>query len=284
MSSIFSNLTLPRIVIGIAALIVIAYLVVLAGVWWKQERLLFVPTVLEPNHKFNHSSDVTELWIEVPGAKLNALHLRVPKPKAIVFFLHGNAGSLDNWFVNMDFYRQMNVDVVMIDYRGFGKSTGQIESEAQLVNDVTLSWQLIAPQYPSLPAVFIGRSLGSGLAAKLNAHLPVDQKPKLAILVSPYYSLEALAKLHFSWAPSFLVRYPMRTYQALGASSRDSTILLLHGDKDPLIPFEHSQRLANLSPNIKLTGITGAAHNDLQDFPAYLNAIRDAIGQIARSP
>ncbi len=283
MSSIFSNLSLPRFVIGIAALLVVAYIVVLAGVWWKQERLLFAPTVLAPNHQFNHPSDVTEFWIDVPGAKLNALHLRTPKPKAIVFFLHGNAGSLDNWFVNMDFYRQMNVDVVMIDYRGFGKSTGQIQSEAQLVNDATLSWQLIAPQYPSIPAVFIGRSLGSGLVAKLNAQLAVDQKPKLAILVSPYYSLEELAKLHFSWAPSFLVRYPMRTYQALGASSSASTILLLHGDKDPLIPFEHSQRLANLSPNIKLISITGAAHNNLQEFPAYLNAIKEAIGKITKN-
>jgi uncharacterized protein len=284
MSSSFLNQSFPRIIIGLAAFAALVYVVILAGIWWKQEKLLFVPAVLKPLYNFNHPSDISEFWIDVPGAKLNALHLRVPKPKAIVFFLHGNAGNLDNWFVNMDFYRQMNVDVVMIDYRGYGKSTGQVDSEAQLVNDVALSWQLIAPQYPSIPAVFIGRSLGSGLAAKLNAQLTFDQKPKLTILVSPYFSLEAMAKLHFPWVPAFLVRYPMRTNEALTTNGNGGPVLLLHGDQDPLIPFENSQRLAKLSPNIKLIGITGAAHNDLQEFPAYLAAIREAIRQVTTAP
>ena len=57
---------------------------------------------------------------------------RQHKPQGVVFFLHGNGCSQENWFVNPEFYRRANYDLFMVDYRGYGKSTGQIESEAQL--------------------------------------------------------------------------------------------------------------------------------------------------------
>ena len=73
--------------------------------------------------------------VAVPGAKLNALHLhlhlhlrlplrlRLPKPDGVVFFLHGKAGSLTSWFLNVDFYRRLNFDPYIIDFRGYGKSS-----------------------------------------------------------------------------------------------------------------------------------------------------------------
>ena len=94
-----------------------------------------------------------------------ALHLRLPAPKGVVFFLHGNGGSLESWFINPEFYRRANYDLFMIDYRGYGKSTGQIESEAQLRADVRAAWATVAPQYAGRKVVFYGRSLGTGLAA-----------------------------------------------------------------------------------------------------------------------
>ena len=65
--------------------------------------------------------------VAVPGARLNALHLhlhlRLPKPDGVVFFLHGKAGSLANWFVNVDCYRRLNFDPYMIDFCGDGKNS-----------------------------------------------------------------------------------------------------------------------------------------------------------------
>jgi uncharacterized protein len=279
---LFSNVTALRVVAGLLGLVVFLYGAALVVIWWRQESILFSPTVLPANHSFKLAPDVSEFTVEVPGAKLNGLHMRRANPKAIVFFVHGNTGSLDNWFVNIDFYRQMNVDLAMIDFRGFGKSTGKIQSEAQLVKDVQLAWRSIAQQYPNLPAVFIGRSLGSGLAAKVNAQLPPEQKAKLMILVSAYYSLEDLAKKHFSFVPSALVRYPIRTFEAINQSSLSQVtqVTLLHGDKDTLITIDNSQRLVQLSPGAQLITIEGAAHNDLQEFPAYLKAIETAIANL----
>jgi uncharacterized protein len=61
----------------------------------------------------------------------------------------------------------VNYDLFIIDYRGYGKSTGRIESEVQLHADVRAAWEAIAPRYRGKPIVIYGRSLGTGLAASL---------------------------------------------------------------------------------------------------------------------
>lgn len=279
---------LPRLFLGLGLLALLLYALVLLVIWWKQEKLLFAPTVLAPSHSFKVSADVQEKFIEVKGAQLNALHLRLPKPKAVVLFLHGNGGSLENWFVNTDFYRSMNVDLLMIDYRGYGKSSGAITSEQQLNDDVFKAFEWLKREYPDLPVVLLGRSLGTGLATQLYASLPLALRPRLMILVSPFSSLKELAAMHFAFVPSALLRYPMRSdlvFARLGQnhSARgepQANVLLLHGDQDQLIPISHSQRLSGLQPYITLKVIAGGAHNDLQDFPSYLEAIRQGIATV----
>ena len=267
--------------------LVIALALVLAGaaaVWWGQERLIFQPSPLPSDHRFGLGADVHEVDVEVPGARLNALHLRLPHPDGVVFYLHGNAGNLASWFVNGDFYRGMNVDLFMLDYRGYGKSSGRITSEAQLLADVQAAWAQVAPADAGRPVVFIGRSRGSGLAARLAAALAPAQRPDLLLLVSPYRSLQALAAEHYPLlAGAGLLRYPLRTDLALQTLAQDRAgagrprVLLLHGERDSLIPPAHSDALAALVPGVTVQRIAGAGHNDLQDFPAYLAAIRSAV-------
>ena len=173
--------TLLVVVLSGAAL----YAGLLGLLWWGQERLLFMPQRLPAQHRFMVDADVVETWVDVPGARLNALHLRLPQPQGVVFFLHGNAGNLDSWFTNADFYRRANVDLFTLDYRGYGKSSGRIQSQEQLLADVRAAWAELAPQYAGKQRVIYGRSLGSGLAAMLAAEV----QPELTVLVSPYFSM-----------------------------------------------------------------------------------------------
>ena len=122
------------------------YACVLALLWFGQERLLFLPTPLAPSYPLAREPDVHERFVDVPGARLSLLELRLPDPRGVVFFLHGNAGNLESWFVNADFYRRANFDLVMLDYRGYGKSSGRIASEEQLHGDVSAVWQQVAPR------------------------------------------------------------------------------------------------------------------------------------------
>ena len=257
----------------------LAYAAVIALLAWQQEALLFQPQKLPADYAFNAGADVQESWVDVPGARLSALHLQLPKPDGVVFFLHGNGGNLADWFVNVDFYRRLNLDLYMIDYRGYGKSSGHIESQAQLMADVRTAWLGIAPRYAGLRRVFFGRSLGTGLAAELAASLSSNQaaelQPDLTVLASPYTSMLALAQEHYPWVPAAVLRYPLRTDQALPRVH--GSVLLLHGERDTLIAPVHSQRLLRLAPAARLVIVPGAAHNDLQRFSAYSDALAVAL-------
>ncbi len=263
----------------VATTILLAYGAVIALLAWKQEALLFQPQTLPADYRFTADADVQESWVDVPGARLNALHLRLPKPDGVVFFLHGNGGNLADWFVNLDFYRRLNLDLYMVDYRGYGKSSGHIESQAQLMADVRTAWLGIAPRYAGLRRVFFGRSLGTGLAAELaaglSADMAADMQPDLTVLASPYTSMAALAQEHYPWVPAAVLRYPLRTDEALPRVH--GSVLLLHGERDTLISPVHSQRLLGVAPSARLVTIPGAAHNDLQRFPTYSDALAYAM-------
>ena len=256
------------VVIAVTCLLGLAALVYL-----RQEALLFFPDPLPADYAFG-LPDVEEVRIEVDGATLCALHLKLPHPKGVVFFLHGNAGNLASWFVNAPFYRQANFDLFMLDYRAYGKSTGRIQSEAQLRGDVAAAWQQLAPRYRGLRTVVFGRSLGTALAAGLAAQI----QPDLTILVSPYWSMTELARLHYPLLPTALLRYRLQTFQDL--TRIQGPVLLIHGDLDALIPVDQSVRLQAVARNAQLVRIQGAAHNDLQDFGQYLQTIAEALARI----
>ena len=247
----------------------------LAWLWISQEKLLFAPDVLPADQPLAKAPDVHEVSIEVAGARLSALHLRLPDPKGVVFFLHGNGGSLANWFVNPDYYRRVNFDLFMLDYRGFGKSTGRIQSEAQLHADVRAAWSTIAARYADRKVVVYGRSLGSGLAAHLAAEMSATRPPDLTVLVSPYRSMVSLATERFPWVPQAIVRYPLRTDAVIGQVR--GPILLMHGERDTLIAPGHSESLKLLAPQASLLRVPGAGHNDLQEFDVYLGALARAL-------
>ena len=266
----------------IAALCFVLYLAALAWLWFRQEKLLFAPDVLAADYRLAQAADIHEVSIDVPGAKLSALHLQLPNPKGVVFFLHGNGGSLENWFVNPEYYRKANFDLFMFDYRGYGKSTGRIESEAQLRADVRAVWASVAPRYAGKKVVVYGRSLGTGLAAGLSVDMASGQAsgpaPDLTVLVSPYTSMAALAADHYPWVPHILLRYPLRTDEIVGQIR--NPLLLIHGSQDPLIAPRHSDALKALAPQATLVIIPGAAHNDLQNFDTYLGAYAKALAKL----
>lgn len=261
---------------GAAAL----YAAAMAWLWWRQERLIFLPEKLAPDTVLARDADVSEVSVPVAGATLSALHLRLPSPRGLVFYLHGNAGSLASWFVAASHYRAAGYDLFMLDYRGYGKSTGGISSEAQLHEDVWTAWQQVAPRYTGRPVVVYGRSLGTALAATLSARLSqAGAAPALTVLVSPYTSMAALAAQHYPFVPGALLRYPLRTDEALRQVR--GPVSLFHGALDPLIPPSHSETLAaqlrGAGVPVKLLLIEGAGHNDLQDFDSYLKAFFGAL-------
>lgn len=275
----------PRILtrrraLGVLAAIGIAHGALLAYFYVGQESLIFHPEPLPADFRFAfdpREQRVDEVRIAVPGGEIDALHFRQPAPRGLVFYLHGNSGNLATWTTHIDFYRRINYDLFMIDYRGFGKSRGTITSEAQLHADVRAAWDRIAPAYAGKPVVILGRSLGTALATRLAR----DVNPALLVLVTPFTSLLDLARLHEPLAPTWLLKYPLRSDALIGDVR--SPVLLIHGTRDTLTPLAHAERLRSLirSP-AQLLVIDGATHDDIHEYPDYANVLGERLEALGR--
>lgn len=253
-------------------LLLLCWAAAVGYIWSGQEKLLFFPERLAQGQALQ-ASDTREEWVNVPGARLHALHLRQPlldgqrHTRGIVFYLHGNAGNVGTWFTNAEFWRRSGYDLFMIDYRGYGKSSGHIEDEAQLCDDVMRAWQQVAPEYQGLKHVIFGRSLGSGLATYLATQVPTD----LLLLVSPYTSIEAMAQTHYPWVPGAVLRYPLHTDRWL--PSVHAKIVIFHGERDTMIPITHAERLVTIKAQAVLMRFPEAGHSDIHRLPAYNDAL-----------
>ena len=132
------------------------------------------------------------------------------------------------------------------------------------------------PAISDRPIVIYGRSLGTGLAARLAR----DVNPALLVLVTPYESLSAAARRAFPIAPEFLLKYRLRTDAVIGDVR--SPMLFVHGNRDTLIPLADSERLLALAKSpAELVVVEGAGHNDIHTFATYVEPLTRHLRRVA---
>jgi alpha-beta hydrolase superfamily lysophospholipase len=240
-----------------------------------QERLIFLPQTLAKNYQFRFNQAYEEIYVTVSdGIKLHGLLFTVERPRGLIFYLHGNAGSLAGWGEVASVYTTFGYDVFLLDYRGYGKSEGTINSESQLHQDVSTAYSEMLKRYDERNIIVLGYSLGSGLAAKLAS----TNNPKTLILQSPYYSLVDVAKDVMPFVPTFLLRYQLETHRYLKGC--EVPIVLIHGDLDEVIPYSHSLKLKTIiKPSDTLITLKDQYHNGMTFSNDYQAAIQEIIGE-----
>ncbi|MDW3646904.1 MAG: alpha/beta fold hydrolase [Bacteroidia bacterium] len=252
--------------VGVLVFILFLYLAICAIMYVFQERLLFFPEKLAKNYDFHgtYYSDFEELFIPVEeGISINGLLFKSPEDKGLVFFLHGNAGALNSWGTGADLYLDQGYDVFYLDYRGYGKSEGEIKSEKQFVEDAQKAYDLMKERYAEDQIILSGTSIGSGIATQLAAR----NHPKYLVLTSPYQGLQELIQEKYPFIPSFLIKYKLQSHSYL--SQINCPISIFHGKQDKLIPSRHGEKLAALDKKVELHIIDGYGHNDLLISPEY---------------
>jgi uncharacterized protein len=253
------------IILGYAALIAIVYLV--------QERFIFKPEKLKANFEYKYDVPFKELFFDVePGVSINGLHFTVNKPLGLVLYFHGNTRSIKGWAKYAKDFTRYKYDVVLVDYRGFGKSTGK-RSEKDMLKDMQFVYDTLAVQYTEHHIVVYGRSLGSGFAAKIAS----DNKPRYLILDAPYYSFTKAIERFLPILPiRYLLRFHLRTDKWIRHVNCHTYIL--HGTKDWLLPISNSIKLQAINPHkITLIRIHRGGHNNLPTFNEYHNFLRDIL-------
>lgn len=257
--------TLLYIILIYGGILLFAYLV--------QERFIFKPEKLPQDFEYKYDAPFEELFFDVaPGVCINGLHFYCPDPKGLILYFHGNSRSIKGWAkYAKDFYR-FGYDVVLVDYRGFGKSTGK-RGEKDMLADMQFVYEQLLKQCPEHHVLVYGRSMGSGFATKIAA----DNSPRYLILDAPYYSFIKVAERFIPFLPhKWWLRYKLRTDQWIRKVNCHTYII--HGTKDWLIPITQSEKLQAINPHkITLIRIHGGGHNNLPTYDEYHNFIRDIL-------
>ncbi|WP_431242745.1 alpha/beta hydrolase [Flavobacterium sp. P21] len=220
------------------AFFVIIYIVIVSYVYFNQVGMIFQSSSLPKEYQFDYQSPFEELNIKsFDGVNLNGLLFKAEKSKGLVFYLHGNAGTLQTWGSIAKNYTNLGYDIFILDYRSFGKSEGEIENEEQLNKDITTAYKKLNQRYPGNKIIIAGYSIGSGLATILAS----ENKPKALILQSPYFSFTELSGTKVRFFPDFMKKFHFETYQYLPKVK--APIYIFHGSDDQLIPVENSVKL-----------------------------------------
>jgi pimeloyl-ACP methyl ester carboxylesterase len=196
----------------------------------------------------------------------------VDNPKGIVLYLKGNTKSIKGWGkFAVDFTRN-GFDVFMVDYRGFGKSTGR-RSHKNIKRDLQLVYNEMKTKVDEKYIILYGRSLGSGFATKLASM----NNPRKLILDAPYYSLTKVTARFAPFMPlSLLIKYPMPTYKWL--KYVQCPIHIIHGTNDKLIPFKTSVKLSKINPKLtRLYTVIGGGHKNLNNFESYHKMLSEIL-------
>jgi alpha-beta hydrolase superfamily lysophospholipase len=254
--------------------IAIVYVIISILLYILQDYLMFKPEKLPKDFQFYYEHQETEEYnVDTrDGAVINGLRFKATKPKGIVFYLKGNSKSIKGWGkFAVDFTRH-GYDVLMVDYRGFGKSTGR-RSQKAIKRDMQVVYNKIKEKVDEQYIILYGRSLGSGFATKLASM----NNPRMLILDAPYYSLRHVAKKFIPFMPlSLLLKFPMPTYKWM--KYVNCPIHIIHGTDDRLIPYKTSVKLSKIKPaQTKLYTVIGGGHKNLNTFESYHSMLSDII-------
>ena len=253
----------------------VAYLLICILLFFFQEKLLFFPEKLDKNFKFSFTREFKEINIRTKDNKLlNGVLFTANSSKGLVFYLHGNAGSINSWGEVAKRYTDLNYDVFLLDYRGYGKSEGSINSEEQMFEDIQAFYDEMKKRYSEGNIVVLGYSIGTGPAAKVAS----VNHPKLLILQAPYYSMVDIMKHNYPVIPTFLLKYKFESNKYI--KDCKMPVVIFHGDRDEVIYYKSSEKL---KPKMKeadtLITLKGQGHNGITDNPEYINAIAGILNQ-----
>ncbi|NRB83716.1 MAG: alpha/beta fold hydrolase [Winogradskyella sp.] len=263
--------------VSVVLCVLAIYIGISIALYYLQDYMLFKPEKLPEDFQFDYKNQETKEYnLETrDGAIINGLRF-FPKggSKGVVLYLKGNSKSIKGWGkFAVDFTRH-GYNVLMIDYRGFGKSTGK-RSQKAIKRDLQLVYNKIKEHTIEDRIVLYGRSLGSGFAAKL-ASL---NNPKMLILDAPYYSLTRVTARYAPFMPlSLLLKYPLPTYKWL--KYVQCPIHIIHGTDDKLIPYKTSVKLSQIKPKLtKLYTVIGGGHKNLNNFESYHKMLDDILNR-----
>ena len=263
------------------ATIVTVYAAVCAYIYMAQDRMFYFPTKDFTVNPANYDLKFQDVFINVDQDE--TIHgwyfpqAQDPESARTVLFCHGNGGNISHRLETVIFLLQRGVNVMMFDYRGYGRSSGR-PTETNTYDDVraVYDWLISEKNVKPNDIIVFGRSLGGAVAVDLASRVSCGG----LIVESTFDSAIEMAKGYFPLFPAgLLIKY---SYNSISKISKvDCLKLFTHSPVDDLVPFERGKRLFEAAPEPKTFFEISGGHNERTylDDPGYIEVIDNLLKQ-----
>ncbi|MBL8861600.1 MAG: alpha/beta hydrolase [Planctomycetes bacterium] len=277
-----------RVLIWIVTVPLALYLALCLAVWIFQDRLVWYPGPPPTATPAAIGAPFEELVLtSADGASVHAWHIQADAPRGAVLVCHGNAGSIEHRLEHARAFRALGYDVLLFDYRGYGRSRGRLSEEGTYLDGLAALEHLAARGFDGRRVALYGESLGGAVAIEL-----ARRRPCAALIVEDTFTtLPDVGARVYPWLPvRWLSRNRYASLEKIGALG--TPLLVAHSPDDHLVPFAHGERLHAAHPGPKAFLITSGGHNGggflqraewIESVGRFLRAHVDAGGDPARS-
>jgi hypothetical protein len=241
-----------RTLLAFLAFAAILYVGLALVLYLLQGRMVFLPHL--PGRALDATPEAIGLDYEdavietADGERLHGWFVPADAARGTLLFFHGNAGNISHRLDSLAIFNRLGLDVLMVDYRGYGQSSGE-PSEAGTYRDARAAWDWLAARgVPPDRIVVFGRSLGGAVGAWLAGQ--ADVSPAGLIVESSFTSGADMARRLYPWLPARLItrlKYPVRDHLAAATSP----VLVIHSRDDEIIPFDMGRALFDAAPEPK---------------------------------
>ena len=250
----------------------IAYAALVVLVYWRQASMVYLPIRALAATPAAMGLAFESLRIPTDdGETLHGWFIPATTSRGTLLLLHGNAGNISHRLESIATFHRLGLDVLIVDYRGYGESTGT-PTEEGTYRDAMAAWHYLTQTRQIDPGhiVVFGRSLGAAVAARLATRVA----PAAVILESAFTSALDVANEYYFWLPThWIVRFRYDTRADVARIHRP--VLIAHSLDDEIIAFRHAQQLYAAANPPKEMLVMRGGHNDgfVVTGPAYVDGL-----------
>jgi len=237
------------------------YVLLSAALYLMQNKMVFLANMpgraltATPGDVGFDYQDVT--FTTNKGVRLHGWFVPAEDASTTVLFLHGNAGNISHRLESIAIFRELGLNVFIIDYRGYGQSEGK-PSEQGTYTDARAAWEYLVSDRHVTPdrIVLFGRALGGAVASRLAA----QTTPAAVILESTFTSAPDMAYRLYPFLPVRLLtrlKYPVIE----NIKHLSSPLLVVHSTQDEIIPFDMGESIFAAAPEPKQMLVLTGDHN-----------------------
>jgi fermentation-respiration switch protein FrsA (DUF1100 family) len=265
-------------------IIVASYGLLVTVVYFMQDRMLYLPNVAGRTltmTPMDVGMDYQDVYIDTAdGVTLHGWFI-VGRSSQVLLFFHGNAGNISHRLDSIRQFQDLDLSVLIIDYRGYGQSGGKT-TETGIYHDADATWRYLTKDrgISASDIVIFGRSLGASVASWLAA----QHQPMALIVESSFTSVPDIAQELYPWLPA---RWLSRFSHATRDYVRDvrCPVLVTHSRDDEIIPFHHGEAIFAAANEPRSLLVLHGSHNDvfLRDERVYIEGVRTFLSGLSAS-